>query len=198
MFPMLFVPMPASAADALEALLARLKREPPVSEPFQEMRYRRALKAPLSIAGTLTWRGGFDFERDVESPYRETGRIEGRTLVVTRASGAQRIIPLARAPELEILFSGLSALFAGDAQAVTDRFEVEIDGEDVWRLRLVPREEALRQHVPALELLGQTDTARCLILRQAGAQTVTFLDTRTPPSAAPDVDTLIARNCPAP
>src|SRR5690606_38602579 len=85
---------PTFAAPALEALLAGLKREPPVSEPFQDVRYRRALKAPLVSAGTLAWHGGLEFERSVVSPYRETGRVYDRTLTVTRERGPERVIPL--------------------------------------------------------------------------------------------------------
>ena len=109
----LFVPMPTWAAVTLERILTHLQRQPPISEPFQDVRYRRALKAPLVVSGTLTWRGGFDFERTVTSPYRETGRIEGRTLVVKRERGGERIVPLARAPQLQVLFAGLTAPFPG-------------------------------------------------------------------------------------
>lgn len=192
--------MPIRAAVTLESVLARLQRPPPVSEAFQDVRYRRALKAPLVVSGTLTWRGGFDFERTVTSPYRETGRIEGRTLVVERERGRERIIPLARAPELQVLFAGLSALFAGDAAAIEVRFVVELDGddEDAWRLRLIPRDETLRERVPALELRGDAGKARCLILTQDGAETLTLLGATEPPEPAPDFDALVARNCPAP
>lgn len=194
----LFVPAPVSAAVALETLLARLEREPPVSEAFQEVRYRRALKAPLILAGTLTWNGDFAFERSVTSPYRETGRIEGRTLVVERSRGAQRIVPLARAPELQVLFSGLAALFAGDVRAIEAHFTVEIEGDEIWRLDLVPRVESLRRHVPALELRGQGGDARCLILRQENADTLTILGAIEPPLAAPDFASLVTQYCPEP
>ncbi len=190
--------MSVLAAPALDALLAGLKREPPISEPFQEVRFRAALKAPLVSAGTLTWRGGVEFERSVTSPYRETGRVHGRTLTITRPRGPDRVIPLARAPELQVLFGGLSALFAGDASAVESLFDVELSGDEHWRLRLVPKEAGLRERAEALELLGTGTTARCLILRQAGADTLTLLGTTDAPEPAADLAALVERNCPAP
>lgn len=191
-------PAPALAAPALDALLAGLKRDPPVSEPFQDIRYRRALKAPLVSAGTLTWNGGLEFERSVTSPYRETGRVRNRTLTVTRERRPERIIPLARAPELQVLFGGLSALFAGDAAAIEAMFTVEIDGDDTWRLRLVPKDAVLRERVDALELRGEGTQARCLILRQPGAEALTLLGATRAPATAPDFATLVERNCPLP
>jgi hypothetical protein len=189
---------PVLAAPALDALLAGLKREPPVSEPFQDVRFRAALKAPLVSSGTLTWHGGLEFERSVTSPYVETGRVHGRTLTIIRPRGRERVIPLARAPELQVLFGGLSAVFAGDAAAIQTLFTVELEGDSAWRMRLVPKDAALRERVDALELRGEGEHARCLILRQPGAEALTLLGATQPPGPAPDLATLVERNCPSP
>lgn len=163
------------------------------------MRYRRALSAPLVTAGTLTWRGGMAFERRIDSPFRETGVLEGGTLVVRRERGPERIVPLARAPELQALFGGLSALFAGDGATLERRFEVELAGDAAaWRLRLAPREPALRAKIAVLELRGGDGRARCLVLRQPGAQTLTLFGASAPPAPAPDFEQLVARDCPGP
>lgn len=190
--------MSVLAAPALDALLAGLKRQPPISEPFQEVRFRPALRAPLVSAGTLTWHGGLEFERVVATPYRETGRVRGRTLTITRPRGPERVIPLARAPELQVLFGGLSALFAGDAAAIETLFTVELEGGSTWRLRLVPKDATLRERVEALELRGEGGHARCLILRQPGAEALTLLGATQPPELAPDFASLVERDCPLP
>jgi hypothetical protein len=192
-------PAPAPATATPDALLASLRREPPLADAFHEVRYRRALKAPLVTAGTLHWRGGMDFERRVGSPYRETSRLDGRTLVVSRPNAPERIIPLARAPELQVLFGALSALFAGDAAAVARAFETALEGGDAaWRLRLVPRQAQLRERIEALELHGHGDEAACLVLRQPDAATLTVFGDTAPATDAPDLDALIARTCPMP
>lgn len=198
MLPLLLsTPTPVSAAD-LDALLSALRQTPPLSETFHEVRHRRALKAPLVTSGTLNWQGGLEFERRIERPYQETGTVNGRTLVVRRDRGNERVIPLARAPELQVLFGGLSALFSGDAAALARDFEIELQGGERWRLRLRPRQEALRARVPELELLGEGAHARCLILRQDGADTLTVFGAGDPPTPAGDFDTVVARHCPAP
>lgn len=192
------MPIPVSAAEDLDTLLSSLRQVPPLSETFHEVRYRRALKAPLVTSGTLAWQGGLAFERRIERPYRETGTVDGRTLVVRRERGAERVIPLARAPELQVLFGGLSALFSGDGAALRRDFETELEGDEHWRLRLRPRQAVLRARVPELELLGQGGRARCLILRQDGADTLTVFgdgDVSAPAGAFGDV---VARHCPTP
>jgi hypothetical protein len=199
LLPCLLLPLPTRAAPPLAELLAALKREAPASEAFQEVRYRRALSAPLVTAGTLTWRGGMAFERRIDSPWRETGVLEGGTLVVRRERGPERIVPLARAPELQALFGGLSALFAGDEAALARQFDVDLAGDAAgWRLTLVPREPALRARIAALELRGGDGQARCLVLRQAGAQTLTLFGATAAPDPAADFDQLVARDCPGP
>jgi hypothetical protein len=199
LLPCLLLPLPTRAAPPLAELLAALKREAPASEAFQEVRYRRALSAPLVTAGTLTWRGGMAFERRIDSPWRETGVLEGGTLVVRRERGPERIVPLARAPELQALFGGLSALFAGDEAALARQFDVDLAGDAAgWRLTLVPREPALRARIAALELRGGDGQARCLVLRQAAAQTLTLFGATAAPNPAADFDQLVARDCPGP
>lgn len=119
-------------------------------------------------------------------------------MTVTRERGPERVIPLARAPELQVLFGGLSALFAGDAAAIEAMFTIEIEGDDAWRLQLVPKDAALRERVAVLELRGEGTNARCLILRQPGAETLTLLGATQAPAAAPDFQALVERSCPAP
>lgn len=189
------MPTPASAVD-LEALLATLRQQPSLSQPFHEVRYRRALKAPLVTAGTLAWQGGLEFDRRIEQPYRETGVVSGRTLVVRRERGPERIIPLARAPELQVLFGGLSALFAGDLQALRQTFEIDLQGSDSWRLLLQPKQAALRERVPVLELRGSDGRAHCLIMRQDGADTLTVFSAQPLEVGGADFDTLVAAQCP--
>lgn len=200
LLPCLLLLPPSSRAQApLAELLAALKREAPASEAFQEVRYRRALSAPLVTAGTLTWRGGMAFERRIDSPWQETGVVADGTLVVRRGRGPERIVPLARAPELQALFGGLSALFAGDGAALERQFEAELTGDaTAWRLTLAPREPALRAKIAALELRGGDGQARCLVLRQTGAQTLTLFGATTAPAPAADFEQLVARDCPGP
>lgn len=194
---------PAPAGD-LATLFARLQRTPPVSDAFHELRWRRALRQPLQVAGVLSWHGGMAFQRQVQQPYRETSRLENGDLIQQREGSAERSVPLRRAPELRVLFEGLAALFAGDAAAFSALFEVTLvqagaqasghtdasaaagdpdQATGAWRLDLAPREAALRQRVPALSFHGRGDHARCLVLHQGSAQTLIVLDDAPLPAA---------------
>ncbi len=190
--------MPAQAAETAAQRLAELQRTPPLSEPFHEIRFRKALRAPLVSAGTLRWNGDMDFVREVTAPYRETAYLRGRTLVVERGDGRERIIPLARAPELAVLFAAQAALFAGDQAAIGRDFEIDYTPGTRWRLRLSPRDERLRARVSALELRGAAAGPECLILDQPGAQTLTVLGARAHPRPGADFDGTVASLCPLP
>ena len=196
---LLAAPALASAqTPTVEQRLADLRRTPPLTEVFHEISFRKALRAPLVSAGRLHWHGGMAFMREVDAPYRETSRLRDDTLVVTRDNGRERIIPLARAPELGVLFGAQAALFAGDQAGIERDFEIDYTPGPRWRLRLLPREPRLRARVSALELRGGSDGPDCLILDQEGAQTLTVLGERDPPSPAADFDSTVASLCPLP
>lgn len=189
---------PLLAADTAAQRLAELQRTPPLSEPFHEIRFRKALKSPLVSAGILRWNGGMEFEREVTAPYQETSRLRGRTLIVERGQGRERVIPLARAPELEVLFGAQAALFSGDQAAIERDFTVEYTPGSRWRLRLLPRDERLQARVSALELRGGAAGPDCLILDQPGAQVLTVLGARAQPRPGADFDSSVASLCPLP
>ena len=185
----------------MPTLVASLRRTPPVSDAFHELRYRRALRQPLQVSGLLTWHGGMAFEREVRQPYREHSRVTGESLIQQREGSAERSVPLRRAPELRVLFEGLAALFAGDAEAFTVLFETGLvlapadtglqvaadsdadHGNIAWRLDLAPRDSGLRNRVPALSFHGHGQQARCLVLHQSNAQTLIVLDSQPLPEA---------------
>lgn len=150
------------------------------------------------LSGTLEWRGGQVFVRSVERPYRETSVLEGRTLAVRRGTGPERIIPVARAPELEVLFGGLAALFAGDGEALRRQFTPTLTGAGRWRLALEPRDPALRARVAALVLYGQDDRTRCLLVEQAGARSLTVFGGGPAPRPLAGPDEEVQALCPQP
>lgn len=150
------------------------------------------------LSGTLEWRGGQVFVRTVERPYRESSVLEGRTLVVRRGTGPERIIPVARAPELEVLFGGLAALFAGDGEALRRQFVPRLEQGAGWRLTLAPVDPALRARVSALVLYGQDDRTRCLLVEQAGARSLTVFGTGPAPQPLDGPDAEVLALCPQP
>ena len=181
---------------ALAALLASLRRQPPVSDAFHELRYRRALRAPLQVSGELAWHGDMAFVREVRQPYREHLAPAGRRLVQQRRR--RRRAPRAAAPcPGTACFSkawqpcspampglrrcsGCAAAAApmpgpgADAAGAADAGNGADNG--AWRLDLAPRDAGLRQRVPALSFHGRGHQARCLVLHQRNAQTLIVLE----------------------
>lgn len=136
--------------------------------------------------------------RTVERPYREASVLEGRTLVVRRGNGPERIIPVARAPELEVLFGGLAAVFAGDAAALRRQFTPTLESGRGWRLTLAPVDPALRARVAALVLYGEGGQARCLLVEQPGARSLTVFGGGPAPTPLAGPDEEVQALCPQP
>jgi hypothetical protein len=79
-----------------------------------------------------------------------------------------------------------------------ETFDVELQGDQPWRLLLRPKQAVLRERVPELELRGSDANARCLVLRQPGAETLTVFDTDTAPPTSGDFDAVVDAACAAP
>lgn len=161
--------MPATSVAALEAdsLIRDLAKPAPAALAFTEVRFSPLLRAPLIVRGELGYQGPENFDRQVHEPWREQARIRAGSVHVQRDDGASRSFALHRAPELEGLLAGFSALLAGDPAAVRQRFSMvahEVDGR--WTLELTPRDARLRKHMERIVIEGAAGELRCLTTTQ--------------------------------
>jgi hypothetical protein len=202
LYPIVFLAVlagsPSRGETPVQGLVDRLRRPPPSTEPFHEVSYRKALKAPLVTSGTYTWFGGLEFERVTSAPFEERARASDGELTVVRKSGKERHLALSRVPALQVLFGGLSAILSGDPDTLERRFEVDLAGDARWRLRLIPRDEALRGRIPSLVLIGEDDRVRCAYFEGVASHTLTLLGRTEAPHPDSTFEALVDRYCPAP
>jgi hypothetical protein len=166
----------ASAAPDTAALVARLKRQPPASIAFAEVRFSPLLAEPLVVNGTLFFEGGGVLRRQVEAPYRETTTIGGETVRIERDGEAARTFALRRAPELRGFTTGMLCMLTGDHSLLDEHFDVTATGDDAqWRLELAPSDGRLRERLSNIIVAGGATEARCFVIVDARGGTSVML-----------------------
>jgi hypothetical protein len=152
---------PPAAADA-DALIARLARPTPAHTSYTEVRFVHLLKRPLVLRGELEYGGTDKLGKSIIAPYRETLRVDAGAVTVQREGQGERHFPLERAPELQALLSGFSALLGGDAMALRRHFGVTLTQDAArWTLTLTPSEAGLAKRLTSLVVDGSGTEPAC-------------------------------------
>jgi hypothetical protein len=172
-------PAPDSASPDAAALIARLVRPVPSSTPYVEVRFVHLLKTPLVLRGVLAYGGADKLGKRIEQPYRETTTIADGSVDVQRDGRLPRHFPLNRAPELQALLAGFSALLGGDAPALESIFALGIvENAAKWTLTMTPRAPALAKHLREIVVDGIGSEPLCFSLHEAdGDASVMLLGT---------------------
>jgi hypothetical protein len=197
-FAALLAAAASHAAPDSEALIARLKRTPPASIAFVEVRFSALLVEPLVVSGTLVYEGESSLTRRVETPYREESAIRGETVRVERDGEKPRTFALRRAPELRGLLTGMIGLLAGDASFIGEHFTVTTTGDDErWRLDLTPTDDRLEQRLRDILVAGTAAETHCFAIRdkQGGASVMLLGAAAARPLPAPLALPLLLAHC---
>jgi hypothetical protein len=182
--------LPDTAAPEAAAQIARLARPVPSSTQYAEVRFVRVLKKPLLMRGELDYGGAGKLGKRVEQPYRETTTIDAGRVEVQREGRAPRHFPLDRAPELQALLTGFSALLGGDPLALQKIFAIGfVQNAAKWTLTLTPREAALATHLQQIVVDGAGNEPLCFSLQQADGDASVMLLGTLAAAALPDPPT---------
>ena len=140
------------------------------------MRFVHLLRRPLVLHGQLDYAGPGKLGKRVEAPYRETTTIADGAVDVVRDGRAPRHFDLERAPELNGLLTGFSALLGGDAATLQQFYTIDfVENAANWTLTFTPREQELAAHLRALVVAGSGSEPRCFTLRQNDGDSSTML-----------------------
>jgi hypothetical protein len=161
-------PPSAPAAPDTAALIARLARPAPSSTSYAEVRFVHMLRKPIVLHGELEYGGADKLGKRVEQPYRETTTIAGAGVDVQREGHSPRHFALDRAPELQALLAGFSALLGGDAVTLEKFYTISlVDNATNWTLTLTPRDAALTAHLREIVVDGAGNEPNCFSLHEA-------------------------------
>lgn len=170
---------PPAGLDDLVSTLAEHHSSEPLQ--FREIRESALLAEPVVVSGQL-WRDRHGrLIRHTVEPREETYRLGSGMVVIEQPGRTPRNFSLRRAPELAVLYRGLTALLAGDVAGLREHFEPTLEqaGES-WQLRLVPRESTLVEQVESLTLSGRGSQFERSVMTLADGQTITTEISRQP------------------
>jgi hypothetical protein len=169
-------------ANGFDALIADLAPEGERAELyFREQRESALLEEPLVVTGKLWRNERGDLVRETAEPRRETQTLTGEMIIIEKPGRTPRNHSLSHAPELEVLYRALSALLAGDAQALRRHFDVVLEREaSGWIIRLTPDSPELAERVDALTLRGTGDELQRFELALADGETIVTELSATP------------------
>jgi hypothetical protein len=161
---------PASVAG-LASLLGRFAAMPGLSARFRETKRLELLREPLSSSGVLHFAPPDRLVRRVEEPVASTLLVVGDTVTI-RGAGGDWSMDLGVHPAVRSFVDGFRLILRGDLAALHEVYAVEFEAADEgvdgdWRIRLVPRSEALRRVVSSIALRGSGSGVRELRLVEA-------------------------------
>ena len=164
-------PSSAPPADLIQPdaqeLIERLRRPAPADTAYTEVRFVGMLQRPLLLHGTLHYGGVNQLGKRVDSPYRESTSIADGQVEVQREGKSARRFSLERAPELQALLAGFSALLSGDVASLNSYYVMTLEQTGAsWRLSLTPREPGLAKHLRDIVVNGNANETRCFTLHE--------------------------------
>lgn len=190
---LLALPSPATPPPDAAALIARLARPAPSSTEYVEVRFVHMLRKPLVLHGGLDYGGAGKLGKRVERPYRETTTIADGSVNVQREGRPPRQFPLDRAPELQALLAGFSALLGGNAAALEKYYTISlVENAANWTLTLTPRDAALSRHLREIVVDGAGGEPSCFSLHEADGDASIMLLGALAASSLGDAPTLPA------
>lgn len=155
----------------LASLLHEFSAMPGLSARFRETKHLELLQEPLSSSGVLHFAPPDRLVRRVEEPVASMLLVVGDTVTI-RGAGGDWSVDLGLHPAVRAFVDGFRLILRGDLVALHEAYTVEFEAPDGnpngdWRIRLVPRLEALRRVVAWIALAGRGSVVRELRLVEA-------------------------------
>ncbi len=134
---------PPVRAVELEDLLGGVAQSERRAVAFEETRTIAGVTKPLMSRGQLIYEPGGRLIKRYETPRRETAILEEDRLTILDADDTEvATIDLWMQRDLQLVFTGLQAVFSGDAAALRKAFDIRISGDmGQWRIQLTPKSD---------------------------------------------------------
>ena len=158
-FNLLFLLFLSSSLNAeqppdLDQLLERLRVQPPTRVAFTEQRQNRLLKEPMVLSGYLAYLAPGRLEKTIETPFRETLRVDGDEIAIMR-DGEERRISLRNRASFRVMLNSIEAIMAGGGDTLREHFDITVSGDDAaWRIELLPHARRLQRQLLKMDVTG--------------------------------------------
>ncbi len=145
--------------------MEKLAKPVPSSTIYTEVRFAHQLRRPIVLQGQLDYGGAEKLGKRVDSPYRETTEISDGHVRVQREGRSVREFTLDRAPQLQALLTGFSAMLGGDPATLKKYFAMSLEEtSSQWTLTLTPLQSSLSRHLRAIVIDGSANQPQCFSL----------------------------------
>lgn len=160
---------PAPAFD-LARLMQLLAQSPSAEVPYVEKKFSSLLSEPVVSSGTLVYRRPDVVEKNMAAPRRESFRIAGQELIVTR-NGTQKRIALSSEPLLAAFAASLRGVLSGDAAMLGEHYRLALEGtEPGWKLEMTPIDEEIARYVERIVVSGRAGRVGQIEVREASGE----------------------------
>lgn len=157
-------------AFTVEALARQLAAHPVAAVNFAEEQRVEGLSRPIRSNGSIRFGDG-DLTYQVVAPIADSYHLTRDGVAEHLENG--RFVRLSGA-ESAAFIKPLMLVFSGRIAEARQAFDAQLSGAaGAWRLRLIPKDERLRQALPQLEIAGGT-LIGSLRLDQAGGSVANF------------------------
>ncbi|HEX5693832.1 MAG TPA: outer membrane lipoprotein carrier protein LolA [Arenimonas sp.] len=179
-------PVLGQAAEPAAGVRERLEQPAVLRGRFEQEKQIQGFKNPLRSSGGFLLLREHGVAWDTTAPFASSAVLTRERLATRLPDGSERIlIDAADGPAASATASLLMALVAGDLDALAQRFEIEqtLLENGGWRLRLLPREAALKRVFAGFTLAGDR-YVRELVIEEAGGDLtrVLLLDLASEPA----------------
>ena len=108
----------------------------------------------MVLGGYLAYPVAGRLEKSIETPFRETLRVDGDEISILR-DGKERRISLRNRKSFRVMLSAIEAIMAGNTAMLDEHFEATVSGtvED-WRIELRPRARGLARQLLKMDVTG--------------------------------------------
>ncbi|CAG4883455.1 Outer-membrane lipoprotein carrier protein [Georgfuchsia toluolica] len=147
-------------------LMQLLSLAPAAEVFYTEKKYSSLLTEPVVSSGTLAYRRPDTVEKNMLSPRKESFRIAGNALIVTR-KGSEKSYPLSSQPLLVAFAASLRGVLGGDAELLRQHYRLALEGdEQQWRLEMTPIEAEITRYVERISVSGHADHIEQIEVRE--------------------------------
>lgn len=171
---------PAKALD-LETLLGGVAHTERRTVTFEETRTIAGMTKPLLSRGQLIHEPGGRLIKRIETPRRETAILDEDRLTILDADDTEvATIDLWMQRDLQLVFTGLQAVFSGDVAALRKAFDIRISGDSGrWRLELTPKPDEGDLRLESVVVSGNARKIADFAVRERNGDTavIRLLDT---------------------
>ena len=143
----------------LEELTHSLSQNPIHHVHFEELYVSHFLTNPIKKIGSLQYVPPSRFEKHIVTPTEEFYVIDGDTVQYKNShQGIDQTFSLQEVPALQVLITGLQAIFSGDLKTLRRYYKTELRGtHQQWALAMFPLHEEIRESVQVIRFRGGTN-----------------------------------------